>query len=126
MMRSTRVHAVFTHRYAESYLHHPHRPRAASRIIPFAPQKPHLTVFPCVEDPVERVFHASISEGRKSVHIFKFVADDYMVVESFLQKAFKRKHSLSAGDIADALEMDYGDVREALARMIKEGKLGVK
>jgi predicted ArsR family transcriptional regulator len=79
-----------------------------------------------VEDPIEGVFHASISEGRKSVHVFKFVTDDYMVVESFLQEAFKRKRSLSASDIADALEMDYEDVREALARMIKEGKLGVK
>ena len=125
-MRSTRVHAIFAHRYVESYLHHPHPSRVAPRITPFSSQKPHLTAFPSMEEPVERIFHSSIDERRKSVAVFKFVDDDYGVIESFLQKAFRRKQSLSASDIADALEMDYGDVREALAHMIKEGKLGIK
>jgi hypothetical protein len=84
-----------------------------------------LIAFPSVEDPVERIFHSPIDKGRRSAAVFKFV-DDYGVIESFLQKAFKRKRSVFASDIADALEMDYGDVREALALMIKEGKLGIK
>jgi len=64
--------------------------------------------------------------GRKHRGTFKLVADNYSVVHTFLQKTFKRRRSVSASDIADALGMDYADTREILARMIKEGKLGLK
>lgn len=75
---------------------------------------------------IQQIFYTSVTEPRRSAGGFKFVDDDYVIIESFLSKAFKHKQSLSASDIADALEMDYGDVREILARMIREGKLAVK
>jgi hypothetical protein len=85
-----------------------------------------LNAFPSMQDYAERIFHTPHGETGKPASIFKFVDDDYMAVELFLQKVFKKKKSLSASEIADALEMDYGDVREVLGRMIKEGKLAVK
>jgi len=128
MMRSTAVHAVFAHKYIGSHPHHPHPSRLAShpRTIPVTPHRPHLTDS-LENDYVQRILlHPLIRERRRSTPVLKFIDDNYMVIESFLQESFRRKQSLSASDIADALDMDYGDVRETLARMIKEGKLGVK
>lgn len=127
MMHSTRVHSVFAHRYDVSFQSEPIRhSELHPRFTPFAPQRLHLTAFPFMENPAERMFHTSITEARKYTDVFKFMDDDYSAVETFLRKTFKTKRPISASDIADALGMDYGNVREVLARMIREGKLGVK
>jgi hypothetical protein len=58
--------------------------------------------------------------------IFNVVDEDYVTVESFLRKAFKRNRTWYASEVADALGMDYLQVREIIAHMISEGKLSVK
>lgn len=126
LARSGIAHAAFIH---SGTLHprfiHPTEPYP--QIIPITPNAPHMTEFASRDDPYEGIFHLSITEARKVVGGFKFVSDDdYSIVESFLIKTFKKKKLLSASAIADALGMDYGDLREVLARMIMEGKLGVK
>jgi hypothetical protein len=127
MMRSTRVHSIFTHKYVSSFQHEPYHSRYYRRITPLVPQKPHLTAFPAItDDPTTRIFHAPMSEARRSASVFRFVNSDHFAIESFLRKAFAKKRSMSASEIADSLGMDYGEVREVLARMISEGKLGVK
>ncbi len=54
------------------------------------------------------------------------MSEDYSDVEHFLREAFRKRQSVYASDVADALGMDYSEVREILARMIREGQLGVK
>jgi len=124
MMRSTRVHSVFAHRYAG--FDQPYHFRQHPRIAPFEPRRNDVTMFHAVEESFTEILHASVSEARKSMDTFKLVNEDYSNVEYFLRKAFRKKQSLYASDVADALGMDYGEVREILARMIREGKLGVK
>lgn len=136
MMRGTKTRTVPV-RLARSgiatFIHsgtlHPRLIRPAEpypQIIPITPNVPHMTEFDSMDDPYAGISHSSLTEARKVIGGFKFVHDDYSIVESFLIKTFKKRKILSASDIADALDMDYGDVREVLARMIKEGKLGVK
>ena len=128
MMHSVRSHSIQIHRY-DMRFHSETIPRPDSYprigLLEHHP-RPHLTAFLSADDSAERIFHKSISEVKRSTGGFKFMDDNYLVIESFLRDQFKKKQSLSAASIANALAMDYGEVREVLAMMIKEGKLGVK
>lgn len=56
---------------------------------------------------------------------FKILAEDpdYFEVESYLRKEFRKNRAVYPSDISEALGIDYGTVREIIARMIHESKL---
>ena len=129
------VHSIYRHQYCGSSIITPpsHRNSSPMLVSPLHSQRPHLGDASLLfEEENVRIFHSSLREVRKLAArklnlTFRFTEENnYTIVESFLTHAFKRKRTLSATEIADRLDMDYADVREALARMIKEGKLGVK
>ena len=57
---------------------------------------------------------------------FQTLDEDYSTVECYLRQSFRSRPSIYVSDIADALSMDYGIVREIIAKMIREGKLTTK
>jgi len=126
MISSSRTHVVFGHRYAGASRFDPIKhPRPYARLGPLKPNGPRIESVPFLEEPLIKDFRISIRETRGKGG-FKFLDEDYSTVESYLRKAFKKKASLHVSDVADALGMDYGTVREMIALMINEGKLGVK
>lgn len=126
MIRNSRSYSELAH--YSGHLHPEligHRPEFDRRIPQVQPT--HRTHMP-LSTPLDEAFHHMqiIREHRKSNAGYRLVDDDYFAVESFLSKSFKRKASISASDVADALRMEYGTVREIIAQMVDKGKLGVK
>ena len=96
--------------------------------IPFTPKvldTTHVSVSFGIEDVIANHLRM-VRKQRMKNSSFKMLDEDYSTVVSYLGQAFKRKASLHASDVADALGMDYGTVREIIAQLIDEGKLKVK
>jgi len=93
-------------------------------VVPKVVDTTHIPIPLTLEDAFAS--HLRIIRKQRIGLSFTMLDENYSTVLEYLGHAFKRRASLRASDVAEALGMDYGTVREIIAKLIDEGKLKAK